>query len=127
MSPEADRTTPVQHSRCWLQETSGTLDLATIFSVSRTPQTGKVSSTTVTPSPSSNIHLCPATRPGHHRRCSSVGCINCRQLPPNGSGETPLRGCALLTPFPFPSVPPRHELMPRHQEAAHVALEWAST
>ena len=127
MSPEADRATHLQHSHCWLQETSGAVDLATIFSISRTSQTAKVSSTIVTHSPSSNIHLCPASLPRHHPHSSSVGCMNSRQLPPNSSVETPLHGCALLTPFSFSSVPFRHELMSRHQEATHIALEWAST
>jgi len=112
---------------CRLQETSTALNLAIVFSISRHLKTGKFSSTVVTPSPSSNIYLCPVSLPGHHPHSSSLGRVSSRQLPLNGSVETPLCGCALLTPCLFSPVPPKHELMSRRQEAARVALEWAST
>lgn len=51
---------------CWLQETIAALNLTTVFSISRPLQIGKVSSTIVTPSPSSNIYLCPVSLPRHH-------------------------------------------------------------
>lgn len=87
----------------------------------------KVSSTAAIPTPSSNMYLCPASLPRHHSHSSSLGPMNPRQLPPSGSLEIPLCGWALLTPFPFSSVPSRYKRMCRCQEVAHVALGWAST